>query len=112
MKVLCFFPFITLFSTVHPSLTPTKKICRDCRYFIGDSIESGKFSNTNLITRKITYDSAWSVRVNDKKCGENANHFEENHFKIITVPYYFLKDYWLLSFPSALLCFYVYVLHK
>ena len=55
-------------------------------------MECRKFSDTNIITGKVTYDSARSVRGDIKKCGEDAIQFEENHFKIITVPYYFFKD--------------------
>jgi hypothetical protein len=86
MKLLNLYRFTALFSTVRTSLIPTKKICKDCRYFIGDNLECRKFSDTNIITGKVTYDSARSVRRDIKKCGEDAIHFEENHFKIITVP--------------------------
>ena len=51
-----------------------------------------KFGDTNLVTGIITYESALYVREDSKKCGEDAILFEENHFKIVTVPYYFLKD--------------------
>jgi len=81
-----------MFSKVSTSLTPTKKICRDCKHFIGNNIECKKFGDVSIITGKIVYNSARSVRKDNKKCGEDAILFEKNHFKIITVPYYFLKD--------------------
>ncbi|MEI6595863.1 MAG: hypothetical protein WCO28_09900 [Bacteroidota bacterium] len=92
MKLLKLYALSKLFSTACPSLMPTKKICRDCIHFIGDNIECGKFSDTNIITGKITYESAKSVRKDEQKCGENAILFEKNHFKIITIPYYFFKE--------------------
>jgi hypothetical protein len=81
---------------------PTKKICKDCRHFIGDNIECGKFGDTNLITGKVTYKSARSVREDEKRCGEEAILFEENHYKIITVPYYFLKENLVIFIPGLL----------
>jgi hypothetical protein len=99
-----------LFSRVRPSLIPTKKICRDCIHFIGNDIECRKFGDTNIITGKVTYDSARSARQDEKKCGENAVLFEKNNFKAITVPYYFLKDSWPILIPSGVLGLYVYVL--
>jgi len=92
MKLLYAYLFTTLFSKVISESIPTKKICKDCRYFIGNSIECRKFGSTNLVTGKITYESAMRVREDEKKCGPDAILFEENHFKIITIPYYFLKD--------------------
>uniref|UniRef100_A0A6C0F848 Uncharacterized protein n=1 Tax=viral metagenome TaxID=1070528 RepID=A0A6C0F848_9ZZZZ len=89
---------------------PTKKICKDCRHFIGDNIECRKFGDTNIITGKVTYDSARSARQDVKKCGEDAIHFEENHFKIITVPYYFFKNNLLLFLPTGFFSFYFYLL--
>jgi hypothetical protein len=110
MKLLNLYTFTALFSTVRPSLIPAKKICKDCRHFIGDNIECRKFGDTNIITGKVTYSSARSVREDNKKCGEDAIHFEENHFKIITVPYYFLKDNWIIFLPSSIIGLYFYAL--
>jgi len=107
MKVLNLYLLSTFFSKVRPTLMPTKKICRDCRYFIGDTLECGKFGDTNLVTGKVTYPYARSTREDVKKCGENAIHFEENHFKIITVPVYFMKNNWPLIIPGGLLGFYI-----
>jgi hypothetical protein len=83
--------FYTLFSQVHPSILPTKKICKDCKHFIEYKIECRKFGVTDLVTGEVTYNSAIKAREDENKCGEDAIHFEENHFKITTVPYYFLK---------------------
>jgi hypothetical protein len=107
MKLFNLYTVTTLFSTVRALKMPTK-ICKDCKHFIGDNIECRKFSDTNIITGKVTYSSARSVRDDIKKCGEDAVHFEENNFKIITVPYYFFKDNWPFIFPSVGLCFYCY----
>jgi hypothetical protein len=89
----------TLFSQANSSVIPTKKICRDCIHFIGDNRNCRKFSNTNLITGEVTYRSALDMRTDEKMCGEDAIQFEENQLKIITVPYYFIKEYWLLMLP-------------
>ena len=110
MKLLNFYAFTSLFSHVRPSLIPTKKICRDCIHFIGDNIECKKFGDTNIVTGKVTYNTARSAREDTKKCGEDAIHFEENHFKIITIPYYFLKSNSLLILPIGFVGLYVYVL--
>lgn len=110
MKLLNLFAFTSLFSKVHPSLMPTKKICRDCIHFIGDSVECRKFGDTNLVTGKVTYDSARYIREDIKKCGENATQFVENHFKIITIPYYFLKSNLLLTISGGFLGLYIYLL--
>jgi hypothetical protein len=115
MKLLNLYIFITLILHINSSLIPTKKICIDCKHFIGDSIECRKFSDTNLVTGKISYDYARSARENKEKCGEDAIHFEKNHFKIITVPYYFLKNNYIVLMPSFLLSVYLYlyyILHK
>jgi hypothetical protein len=109
MKVLNLYLLTTFFSKVRPSLTPTKKICRDCRYFIANNLECGKFGDTNLVTGKVTYPYARSIREDVKKCGEDAIHFEENHFKIVTVPYYFMKDGWPIIIPTSLLCLYCFL---
>jgi hypothetical protein len=110
MKLLNLYLFFNLFSKAHPSLIPTKKICKNCIHFIGDEIECRKFGDTNLITGKVTYHSARSVRENETKCGIDAIYFKENHFKIITVPYYFFKNSWPVLLPSALLSLYFYAL--
>jgi hypothetical protein len=110
MKLLNVYALTALFSHVRPSLTPTKKICRDCIHFIGNDIECRKFGDTNIITGKVTYDSAISARQDEKKCGENAVLFEKNKLKVITVPYYFLKNSWPILIPTGFLGLYVYVL--
>jgi hypothetical protein len=110
MKVLNLYLLTTFFSKVRPTLLSTKKICRDCVHFIGHERECRKFGDTNLVTGKVTYDSARSAREDVKKCGENAIHFEENHFKIVTVPYYFLKGNSFIILPVGFLGFYLYAL--
>jgi hypothetical protein len=117
MKLLNLFTLITLFFNRSASLVPVKKICKDCSHFIGDKMECRKFDNTNIITGKVTYDSAHSVRADEKKCGKDGILFEENNFKLITVPYYFVKDNWIVySIPFSILAsfyfyFYITLLH-
>jgi hypothetical protein len=108
MKLLNLYLFSTLVSNCRASLIQTKKICKDCRHFIRDNIECRKFGDTNIITGKVTYNSAESVRNDNNKCGEDAIHFEENKFKIITIPYYFIKDKIFVILPIGLTCLYFY----
>jgi len=108
MKLLNLYIFVTLFLHINSSI-PTKKICRDCKHFIGNNIECRKFSDTDLVSGKMTYDSARSARQDKEKCGEDGIHFEKNNFKIITVPYYFLKNNFIALIPSFLLSVYLYL---
>jgi hypothetical protein len=111
MKLLNLYVFSILFSQVNTSLMPIKKLCKDCKYFIGDKKECRKFGVTDIITGEITYQSALDVRKDEKKCSEEAIHFEENNLKIITVPYYYLKDNFLLTIPLAYLSFNLYLVY-
>ena len=78
MKLLQLFVFSTLYYNSCSSILPMKKICKDCRHFIGDTIECRKFGDVDLVTGKVTYPSAKYIRDDSEKCGENATHFEEN----------------------------------
>lgn len=111
MKLLQLFVFSTLYHNSFSSLLPTKKICKDCRHFIGDKVECRKFGDVDLVTGKVTYPEAKYIRDDSEKCGENATHFEENHFKIVTVPYYFVKKYNIIFSSIVLFTLYVYILH-
>jgi len=113
MKLLNLSIYSIFFTKTQSSLLPTKKICKDCKHFIADNIECRKFSDTNIITGKVTYDSARSVRENGNKCGKDAIYFEENNFKFITIPYYFLRDdnNWIkILLPSSFFSLYFYTL--
>ena len=44
----------------------------------------------------------------DNECGVDGRYFKKNNIKFITIPYYFLKEYWMFI-PAVLLTF-VYVL--
>ena len=111
MNLLYLFVFSTLCSNNLSSLLTTKKICKDCKHFIGDNIECRKFGDVNLVTGKVTYPKAEYIRDDVEKCGKNATHFEENNFKILTVPYYFVKEYKLIFGSSALSILYIYILY-
>ena len=95
MKILRLYTSIaSLIPTIRPALITPNKICRDCKYFIVNNEKCGKFGNTNIVTGKQSYEYAVIVRDNAEKCGEGAKHFEQNNYKMITVPYYFLLVYW------------------
>ena len=74
-------------------ITP-KKLCKDCKFFIGNEQRCMKFGGTNLVTGEQHYDYASSTRDNNDKCGEDAKYFEENTIKFLTIPYYFTLTYW------------------
>ena len=56
--------------------------------------ECSRFGTVDLVTGKESYEYASSVRRDENKCGESGKYFEKNNFKFITVPYYFLLDFW------------------
>lgn len=111
MKLLNLSLFATLITRTHTSLIPTKRICKDCKYFIGNDLECRKFGDTDIITGKVTYEYARSIRTDEKKCGDKAIHFEENQFKMVTIPYYFLKGYWPIFLSVYLVSFSIYSDH-
>lgn len=74
-------------------VTPNK-ICKDCIYFIGNEKKCKYFHDIDLVTGDKTYKYASILR--DNECGQEAKYFKINKIKFITVPYYFLKDYWTL----------------
>ena len=85
-------------STVNNKIN-TLKICKNCKFFIANTKECKYINNINLVTDQKTFEYASIMRNNE--CGKDAKYFEENKIKFITVPYYFLKDYWTLI-PTVL----------
>jgi hypothetical protein len=76
-------------------------LCKNCKYFIADKMDCGMFVNTDLVTGRRIYDSASNARNLDTKCGKYAKHFEYNTLKVVTVPYYFVKEFWgILLLPT------------
>jgi hypothetical protein len=94
------------------ALPNTKKLCRDCRHYIANNEKCRIFGDVNIVSGKEYYDDARDARRDNNKCGDSANKFEENHYKIITVPYYFLKEYWVISPIIAVSGFYIFSLIK
>jgi hypothetical protein len=100
MKFRDFFKFTSLVllqSTSQASIQKVK-VCRNCKFFRSNTRECGYFGSTDLVTGKIIYEYASSMRNDKNKCGEIARHFEENKYKIVSVPYYFFLDYWYIFF--------------
>jgi hypothetical protein len=95
-----------------------KPICANCKFFIANKNECGKFGDVNIITGKYTYETATSVRNDEDKCGEYAIFFKTNYFKFITIPYYFVlknSSYFLIVtfafLPFIISKFLWYILH-
>uniref|UniRef100_A0A6C0D238 Uncharacterized protein n=1 Tax=viral metagenome TaxID=1070528 RepID=A0A6C0D238_9ZZZZ len=103
MKLSRFNTFFILCSTVNPSFIPVKRICKDCKYFIGDTLQCRKFGDTNIVTGEVTYPYASVIRGDSKKCGEVGNHFENNPYKLVTGPYYFVKKNLFLTFSGVII---------
>lgn len=98
MKFTPIFTFLTL--STSKSSTPKLKICKNCKFFRPNNRECTYFSETDMVTGKKTYEYAFSMRNKESNCGVNATYYEENKFKIITTPYYFIGDYFTYIFPS------------
>ena len=108
MKFL-YLSIILLFSYTYSTLLNNKKICKDCKYYIGDAQKCKYFSDINLVTGEKTYKYAELMRRYDDKCSEDAKYFEINKIKFITVPYYFWINYWQLSLTGIFTCLYIYI---
>ena len=105
MKFIRAFQLISV-AAIRPRLINNKLLCRDCKHFIANDWECGKFGKTNIITGTESFDSARSARSDEKKCGENAIMFEENRIKFVTVPYYWFKGNWFILSPIGFVIFY------
>lgn len=69
-----------------------KKVCANCKFFIANKNECGKFGEVDIITGKYNYENAISLRNDEKKCGEYAIFFKKNHFKFLTILYYYIRE--------------------
>lgn len=124
-----FFSLLSLFSVlpsllictlfIKPNLSTIiipKKLCKDCKFFIGNKDECAKFGELDLLYGK--HDFAYAKRSREDKnlCGLEAKYFEENNFKFITRPYYFVLEYRVLIailIPLTVLLFiYLYNLYN
>lgn len=85
------------------------KICRDCKHFTVPTCK--KYFITDIVTGEKSYYYARTNRENEKKCGENAIHFEKNHYKMATLPYYFIKNNPIIFVPIGVLGYYICFLH-
>lgn len=107
--------YIKIFIILYPILVSSTlldknyKLCKNCKYFINNR-ECQIFGNIDLVNGKLDYDLAKSVRNNENKCGSNAIYYEENKLKFITIPYYFIKNYWPVVFTLiTYILFYIYI---
>jgi hypothetical protein len=94
----------------HTRLIPMNQLlCKNCKHFIGDKMDCRMFVNTDLVTGNKIYDSASTARRLDSKCGKYGKHFEYNNFKVVTGPYYFVKEFWgILLIPTIGIVGFVY----
>ena len=83
------------FAMILPVIKATpKKICKDCKFFIANEKRCMKFYDIDLVTGKKYFESAFYMRSDNNKCGENAKDFEKNNFKFLTIPYYYTLTNW------------------
>lgn len=114
MKNSVFIILILLSNTESTRILP-RKLCKDCKFFIAHKEECALFGDTDLVNGKYDYNYAKNARNNNDKCGEEANFFEENNNKIMTVPYYFILNtatYWPLTPVIALFFIYINALYE
>jgi len=105
MKLFCFLPLAVIGLRITQknlqNAENRQKICRDCKYFIPFENQCRKINKTNLITGGKTYNHAAKMR-NKELCGKDGS-FEENYFKIVTEPYYFVKKHSVILVISSFL---------
>jgi len=90
---------LSTLSHVRPTMIiPPQKLCKDCKHFRPNTRECSHFGDVDMVHGKHSYTYASTARLSETKCGKEAKMFEENRAKILTVPYYFMKDNWLLVF--------------
>jgi hypothetical protein len=47
----------------------TKKLCKDCKFFVGNTQECAAFGDVNMVTGKKKLESAIDMRKNKDECG-------------------------------------------
>jgi hypothetical protein len=112
MKYLYYILFLTSIHKVELYFIQNnnKPICANCKFFIQGKNECKNFGNIDIVTGVYTYENAVSVRNDDDKCGEYAILFKKNHFKFMTIPYYFLLENAGISFSLSVVGFYIILL--
>lgn len=83
---------LLFFSPIYSVRLTQKKLCRDCKHFIGNSEKCAIFGEPDLVNGKPDHEYASISR--RKECGEDATYFEENKMKFITGPVYSFLGYW------------------
>ena len=99
MRLLKLSAALSTLSHVRPTMIiPPQKLCKDCKHFRPNMRECSLFGDVDMVHGKHSYTYASTARLSETKCGKDAKMFVENSAKILTVPYYFMKDYWLPVF--------------
>jgi hypothetical protein len=84
-------------------------LCKNCKHFIADKKECGNFVNTDLVTGQKIYETASFARTLESNCGKHGKHFEYNTLTVVTIPYYFVKEFWgILLLPTIGIVGFVY----
>lgn len=87
------------------------KICNNCIHYVKYAEGCGKFPKIDVITGDKSIFYARNMREDVKKCGDEAIHYKRNHFKVITVPYYFIKYNAIILLPLTTMCgFFFYII--
>lgn len=86
----------------HTRIIPmTQLLCNNCKHFIADNKECRNFVHTDLVTGQKIYETASFARTLESNCGKYGKHFEYNNFKVVSTPYYFVKEFWsILLLPA------------
>lgn len=91
---------LLFFSPIYSVRLTQKRLCRDCKHFIGNSEKCAIFGEPDLVNGKPDHEYASISR--RKECGEDATYFEENKMKFITGPVYSFLEYWPLTILISL----------
>lgn len=100
-----------LMSLIFPQkIVNIKPLCKNCKYYIPFLQKCANFGKVDIVTGKKTFEYASLVRNDDKKCSNDGIYFVKNKLKIITIPYYFVKEYnSILLTPIVSLSLFIYI---
>lgn len=78
--------FLQIFMLLNTVTNIQHPVCRNCVHFIPSNIGSnkcGKFGEKDIVTGKLTFETARTCRAKDELCGIFGKHFEaEPHLRV------------------------------